>query len=320
MSPATRLPLHPRPLPHEALSSWIDRLAEAYGMEADQFLRSAFLVDPPPGHAELDGSGAHGLAAMLAERTGIAVKRVRAMTLAGYAPGLIGAAKPSRDVFEAYACRFGWFAPPVHRSAAKPKMVAGWLPWRVESLLDTAPRGCPRCLATDATPFARLHWRLGWMASCPRHGEMLVPVTVLASSLKRPCEPRPECVHPDLLALDKTTLSAVTTGQARLPRGGLVPGGVWLRALRALLDELECPGTVFGPMARREIVAARRDGYDNFGMRSGRVRKPYEFLAHEHRVMLLTVAGIAVRRSAIHPPPYLAGMAMHADVTKHDGR
>jgi len=343
VSPATRLPLHPRPLSHEALSSWIDRLAEAYGMEADHFLRSAFPIDPPPDYAELDGSGTRGLAAMMAVRTGVAVRRVRAMTLAGYAPGLVGTAKPSQDAFEAYACRFGWFAQPAHRSAAKPEIADNWLPWRVDSLFDPMPQGCPRCLRADVTPFTRLHWRLGWMASCPRHGEMLVPLMVQTQSLETLWEQRPKRVHPDLLALDKITLGAVMSGQARLPRGVVLPGGVWLRALRALLDELECPASLFDEWAQREITAARLEGYRNFGRRSdeengddlwlrriwqtsgssprsNRFRKTFELLKHNRRLMLLTVAGIAVQRSAIHPPPYLPGMAIHANVTKHGSR
>jgi hypothetical protein len=46
-----RLPLHPRPLPHEALSSWVDRLAAAYGLGRRGFLRAAFGADPAQGDA-----------------------------------------------------------------------------------------------------------------------------------------------------------------------------------------------------------------------------------------------------------------------------
>ena len=184
MSPVTRLPLHPRPLRHEALSSWIDRLADAYGMQSYHFLRAAFATNPPPKDAELDSSGAGSLAARLAERTGVAKRRVRAMTLASYGPRCIGTIEPSQDGFEDYACQFGWFAMPAHRLEAPPKMADGWLPWRVEGLFVFKPQGCLRCLRGDVTPFTRLHWRLGWMASCPRHGEMFA---VLGSNhTKRP--------------------------------------------------------------------------------------------------------------------------------------
>ena len=52
MIKATRLPLHPRPLPYEALSSWVDRLAAAYDLERYEFLRAMFGVDPSPDTAD----------------------------------------------------------------------------------------------------------------------------------------------------------------------------------------------------------------------------------------------------------------------------
>jgi len=37
-----RLPIRPQPLPHEALSSWIRRMAEGYGLDVTTFLDGAF--------------------------------------------------------------------------------------------------------------------------------------------------------------------------------------------------------------------------------------------------------------------------------------
>lgn len=63
-----RLPLHLRPLPYEALSSWVGRLASAYGMKPDAFLRTAPGIDPAPDDRELDsGTGPPGLPAALSE-------------------------------------------------------------------------------------------------------------------------------------------------------------------------------------------------------------------------------------------------------------
>src|SRR5208283_469191 len=108
---ATRLPLHPRPLPYEALSSWVNRLAAAYELERYEFLRAMLGADPPPDAAELDGGRRPDLIATFADRTGFPPERVRAMTLAGYTPELIDTAMPSAGLFEAYVCRFGWFMP-----------------------------------------------------------------------------------------------------------------------------------------------------------------------------------------------------------------
>ena len=39
MNGTTRWPLHPQPAAGEALSSWLDRVAAAYGMSLDQLVR-----------------------------------------------------------------------------------------------------------------------------------------------------------------------------------------------------------------------------------------------------------------------------------------
>ena len=83
---------------------------------------------------------------------------------------------------------------------------------------------------------------------------------------------------------------------------------------------------MFDHWARCEINAARLEGYRHFGKRldqaSGspprrdRLRKAFELLEHERRLMFLTVAGMAVLRSTVRPPPYLPGMALHAGAAK----
>jgi hypothetical protein len=319
---ATRLPLHPRPLPHEALSSWVDRLAAAYRLERHEFLRSALGADPAPDRGELDRSGGPpGLVAALAGRTGVPPERVRAMTLAAYAPGLIDAAEPSPGLFEDYACRFGWFVLPARRTGVRPKPNDPWMPWRADDLLGAVPRCCPRCLVTDAIPYVRLHWRLAWMASCPLHGETLTPLAPVPSLLRYIQGQEPERAAPELLALDRITLGAVTTGTAMLPRrGGPVPGGVWLGALRALLDELVRPLVWFGRQGRDEVGAAWLRAGKSFNSRHGWLRVTFERLPPEQRSMLLQVAGAAVRRHAARPLQDGPGAMLRAYVTQwNDG-
>ncbi len=321
--PRGRLPLHPRPLPHEALSSWVARLAAAYKLEPDGFVRSAFGADPPPDDGELDaGGGPPGLVSALAERTGVPSKRVRAMTLAGYAPELTGAAEPSPGLLDAYIGRFGWFVPPPARVATRPVPSECWVPWRAEDLLGILPRCCPRCLATDTVPYVRLHWRLAWIASCPIHGETLTPLTVTplvdAPWLVRFLRERePKYAAPHLLALDRITLGAVTTGRAMLPRGGgSVPGDAWLRALRSLLDEVAQPEAVLANCGHNEVAAA--------WLRSGRLfvtwrsysSVPFEHLPPEDRAVLLRVAGAVIRHLAVRPARDSSGSALRARVTQ----
>ena len=105
---------------------------------------------------------------------------------------------------------------------------------------------------------------------------------------------------------------------------------------------LSCPFCGVTPV-QHDLTAAWLEGYRIFGSRwdeendddlwayciwqkskpsprRDRVRKAFELLEHKRRLMLLTVAGIVVQRSTIRSPPYLPGMAIHANVTKRRGR
>ena len=165
--PRERLPLHSRPLPHEALSSWVDRLAACYRLKRREFLRLAFDADPASSDSELDtAAGSPGLADALAERTGVPPGRIRAMTLAGYVPDLIAASEPQPGLFDAYAREFAWFVSRSRRSASRPEPPEPWLPWRAADLMSSTPRCCPgawrwrpspTCACTGAWP--------GWRAA-----------------------------------------------------------------------------------------------------------------------------------------------------------
>lgn len=279
-SPRGCLPLHPHPLPREALSSWVDRLAAVYGLTRRAFLRSAWDADPAPDGEMLDaGGGPPGLVDALAERTGVPAARIRAMTLAGYVPGLLDAAGPGA-------------------------------PWHAADLLGAMPRCCPRCLATGPGHYVRLHWRLAWMASCPLHCELLVPLDPSPWLVRFVREREPRHPAPDLLALDRITLGAVTTGTAPLPRGGgAVPGNAWLRALRALLDEVAGPAAPYAGMAGAWLRAGRvHDPRQDYA------RRPFERLAPEQRVLLLRVAAAVVGHLAVRPAPGGTGTALRVRV------
>lgn len=313
-----RLPLHPRPLPHEALSSWLDRLAAVYGLKRDRFIRSALGADPAPCVAELDSGGSPpSLAAALTEQTGVPPGRIRAMTLVGYAPELMEEAELGPGMFGAYIGQFRWFVAPGRRNGSCPEPAGLWAPWRADDLLSDMSRCCPRCLVADAIPYMRLHWRLAWMASCPLHGEMLVPPLSPFWLVQFLRERPPDRAAPDLLALDRITLGAATTGTATLPRGGgQVSGGAWLRALRTLLDEVAQPIVWPTHPWRDDLTRAWLRTGRMFDMRHCGHESTFERLLPERRSVLLQVAGAAVRHQAVRPARGGGGTKLRACVTQ----
>ena len=224
------------------------------------------------------------------------------MMLAGYVPELIAQAQLGSGMFGAYIGPFRWFVAQGRTNGPCPEPAGPWTPWRADDLLSDMPRCCPRCLVADAISYVRLHWRLAWMASCPLHGERFVPLPSPFWMVQCMRERSPDRGAPDLLALDRITLGAVTTGTATLPRGGSqVPGGAWLRALRALLDELAQPFVWPAHPWRDELTRA--------WLRTGRMPEmrhcgreaTFERLRPERRSALLQVAGAAVRHQAVRP-------------------
>jgi len=293
-----RLPLHPRPLSGEALSSWLLRLARAYRLDLHTFLVRALGVDVagvPQG--TLDLSPPVGVIETLADRTGVAVERIQAMTLAAYTPLLIDALRPQPGLFRTYVARLGVLTWTDARACAPVRDLdeGRWLPWITADLLNhEQPTGCRRCLVEDAVPYTRLCWRAGWMASCPVHGECfetgyLDERDPSWSYAWKPAEPAP----PALTFVDGLTLSAVTTGAVRLANGWL-HAGLWLRLLRALVDELTRPTRLLRGAAYGHVLHAWREA--GFAQRAVHgAFPPFESLAPDRRKTVLTVAGHLLR-------------------------
>lgn len=292
---ATRLPIHPQPLPQEALSSWLWRLADAYDMGAGEFAEAALginrldigLVDYWPSAA---------LVKKLAERTGVAAGRIRAMTMAGYVPYLLDSLAPRNDIFAAYCCQFGAFENPALR--VRSLRDAWWLPWLSGDLAGGRMVGCIHCLRSDRRRFGRLHWRANWMASCPEHGVLLQA----ASPAEQSEYPAPKEADAVLVTLDGLTLQAVTKGRVQLPSGRIVHGGLWLRILRGVIDEICRPRRIKDP-ARPPVEAVwgvaglpYRHALGRWGI--------YEKLGRLERASVLKVAALAMQpliRAGLQP-------------------
>ena len=75
--PGRRWPLHPKPRKREVLNAWVPRIASAYGVRYDTFLRKA-LGRTGPGARDLDTMTEAQLA-ILAAGTGVPVEQLRGM-------------------------------------------------------------------------------------------------------------------------------------------------------------------------------------------------------------------------------------------------
>lgn len=255
-------------------------------MGAGEFVEAALGIERPD--IELvDFWPSASLIQKLAERTGVAIGRIRAMTMAAYVPYLVDSLSPRGDIFPAYCCQFGIFENPALR--VRPARAAWWLPWISGDLADGKMIGCIECLRSDRQRFGRLHWRANWMASCPKHGVLLQA----ASPAEQSEYPVSKETATELAALDGLTLQAVMKGRVQLHDGRIVHGGLWLRVLRGVIDEI-CRPRRMKDVARPTIEAAwaaaglpYRHALGRWGI--------YEKLGRAERANVLKVAALAMR-------------------------
>src|SRR5262249_23554522 len=136
-----------------------------------------------------------------------------------------------------YTHALAFLLPQGHRPVRHPFV----LPWYLRRRFYQ-PRGCRDCLAEAAEPYLRLHWRFAWMLTCPAHKRMLEPfclrIPAAGTTQVAWIDEKAEHIDPSpLLMLDTITLQAITSGSCELPCGK-IPGALWIRLLRTVLDEL----------------------------------------------------------------------------------
>lgn len=291
-------PLHPRPGPLEALSSWLGRLAELYEMPVHDLLtRNLGLVDLAlPVDLDLDPPMA--MLAALAEKTGVELPRLRSMTLAGWVPWLFDMlpvpVQDAQPVFDTYvrdnSVLFARKAGTHHVLRFKP----GWAgPWLLP--YPAALRACPVCAADPDCGIA-LVWRLALMSSCVEHDCRLRDVSEVRASLVLDRETRLEPLEAPRAALDRYTHQALTTGRVDLP-GRTVHAGVWFRLLRSLLDEVSLAVSTQGAHGRAVLQQIwQAAGHPE---RAGlNVWRPHEQMRAEVREAMLDAAATALQLAA----------------------
>ena len=187
-----RLPVPLKPQAGELFSSWFTRLAKANAMRPNQLgacltgrRRQLFSGDPDRGVWKEPGL-------LLAAFTGASSKQVESTYLSDYG-GYLWPSRPKHGVWRHV----------LHLSDGKRQKDYFGLQY------------CPRCLASDAVPYFRKHWRLVFSVACDLHG----------------CKLRDRCPH----CHSPVTPNLCDVGQK------------WLDCAPCVIDCHSCKGTLLIP-------------------------------------------------------------------------
>jgi len=135
-------------MPDEALVSWLCRLASKIGLSPLAFIRHAFGIDSHHDAQWWRRPGAEQLA-RIAAGTGISLKQLGAMTLAGW----FQARQDEQQ--ERFSAQYALHSPERHAT-------------------DRFIAACLHCLAEGNVAYVRRDWMLGWQAACAHHQCRLV--------------------------------------------------------------------------------------------------------------------------------------------------
>lgn len=299
---ARRWPLHPPPGPGEALSSWLIRIGDLYGLSLEELLRhnlaatsyefgnhSVGLLDLDPGD---------GVLVALSERTGVPLPDLRLMTIAGWVPWLLDTLETGEDssAFQTYVWQDSVLLAPVQGRQRRRRAVARWRPWLPGEPMS---RACPACRPdpTIRPGGFTLVSQIPLTLSCPHHGSRLEPTFGSLGTFVAWQEPRTQAtpVPGPIAAMDRRTHEGMSTGTVTLPGrpGQPVHVGVWFRLLRTLIDELSTPIST--------VRASSRDDLNRIWQASGHppraglsVWRPYEKLDWPRQQAMLEAAATAL--------------------------
>jgi hypothetical protein len=257
------------------------------------------------------------LLAALAQRTGLDVAQLRAMTLGGWELWLLDALYVRRwdrqATFDAYVRDNSVLLAPGDAGSNDVSRWERWSgPWQPMRYLD---RICPICTA-DPDRGSALVWRLPLMVGCVEHGCRLEEAkTVLPAVALGRINPVP-VVEP-VATVDRYTHQALTAGRVRLP-GRSMHAGVWFRLLRSLLDEVSLALTTRSKHGRTtlERIWQATGKPPRAGLTTW---QPYENLPSATQEILVQAAGTALYLAAggqITARGVL-GSALHPTVDQH---
>ena len=142
------LPSFVKPLPDEALLSWLLRLATHLDLSMDELAQDGFGVVDYSAHSNWWRRPRLEVLERIHVRTGLEMLSLRRMTLVGWS------VYRKDEATE----RFGQH---VYESLAPHRRLQRWAV-------------CRQCLATDPVPYLRQSWMIGWLGVCPIHGTILI--------------------------------------------------------------------------------------------------------------------------------------------------
>ena len=175
-----------------------------------------------------------------------------------------------------------------------------WVPWsNIQSSMFSMC--CRLCISEDIDPYLRLHWRFSWMVTCPKHKTLLEPAFFHRTTTKSMgcCytttryAPITLCPIDALCALDNVTLQAVTKGFVEVP-SGVLEGGIWLRILRSLIEELSFPENIIGQENRLLMVPF----WEELNISIHESLEKYELFEkcdHKTQLILMSVASLVIK-------------------------
>ena len=287
-----RWPFHPPPYPGEALSSWVNRLANALAVPPADLLLDEFGIPHKATKGyHLDFNPPEHVVIAFAEKTGQEFSVVRGLTALGYVPSLLDTLDATLYGVAHYTHDMSFLLPAGHRPVRHPYL----LPW-YSLRRFRQPRGCRDCLADAAEPYLRLHWRFAWTVSCPIHKCFLEPVVIRVPVVGKTevnwahADRRAQVVPSQLQMMDAITLQAIVDGMCHLP-WGTVAGGLWVRLLRTVLDELGI-GATHGGTYRQAL----KERWSSVGLGYGHYLqewRPYERINQKYQEVFMLMAARA---------------------------
>lgn len=229
---STLWPIHTRPLPEEALSSWLKRVSKQLGCTTRDLLVYDLGLANQCDY-QLDMESQQDLASRLTAKTGVPIDQIYSMNVGSLVPMVLDTLSRSYEYARDYIGGFEVIRGP----RSKMELSWGlWKPW-VSSYRDGELLVCPFCLK-NGEPYLRLHWRMSFVLTCPGHRLWLQRFKLThRNTIENGCLVAVEEAPKEVCNVDLVSLEALTSGFA-YHAGRRIHAGMWFRLLRRVIYEV----------------------------------------------------------------------------------